>query len=78
MSTRKRASAYKNHEGFQVQNSTTNADAHLLRLFLAVEANPKDVLATFHVSNAFLNAELDEDVVILTHLRAPTRRCGIP
>ena len=24
-----------NHEGFQVQNSTTNADAHLLRLFLA-------------------------------------------
>ena len=23
----------QNHEGFQVQNSTTNADAHLLRLF---------------------------------------------
>ena len=22
----------QNHEGFQVQNSTTNADAHLLRL----------------------------------------------
>ena len=31
----------QNHEGFQVQNSTTNADAHLLRLFLAVRANPK-------------------------------------
>ena len=56
----------QNHEGFQVQNSTTNADAHLLRLFLAVLANPKHVLASFDVSNAFLNAELSEDVVILT------------
>ena len=42
----------QNHEGFQVQNSTTNADAHLLRLFLAVQANPKHVLASFDVSNA--------------------------
>ena len=56
----------KNREGFQVQNSTTNADAHLLRLFLAVQANPKHVLASFDVSNAFLNAELSDDVVILT------------
>ena len=56
----------QNHEGFQVQNSTTNADAHLLRLLLAVQANPKDVLASFDVSNAFLNAYLSEDVVILT------------
>ena len=56
----------QNHEGFQVQNSTTNADAHLLRLFLAVQANPKHVLASFDVSNAFLNAELSEDVIILT------------
>ena len=55
----------QNHEGFQVQNSTTNADAHLLRLFLAVQANPKHVLASFEVSNAFLSAELSEDVVIL-------------
>ena len=55
----------QNHEGFQVQNSTTNADAHL-RLFLAVQANPKHVLASFDVSNAFLNAELSEDVLILT------------
>ena len=53
-------------EGFQVQNSTTNADARLLRLFLAVQANPKHVLASFDVSNAFLNAELSEDVIILT------------
>ena len=56
----------QNHEGFQVQNSTTNADTHLLRLFLAVQANPKHVLASFDVSNAFLNAELSEDVLILT------------
>ena len=56
----------QNHEGFQVQNSTTNADAHLLRLFLAVQANPKHVLASFDVSNAFLNAELSEDFLILT------------
>ena len=56
----------QNHEGFQVQNSTTNADAHLLHLFLAVQANPKHVLASLDVSNTFLNAELSEDVVILT------------
>ena len=56
----------QNHEGFQVQNSTTNADAHLLRLFLAVQANPKHFLASFDVSIAFLNAELAEDVIILT------------
>ena len=60
------SSAYtqgQNHEGFQVQNSTTNADADLLRLFLAVQANPKHVLASFDVSNAFLNPELSEDVL---------------
>ena len=56
----------QNHEGFQVQNSTTNADAHLLRLFLAVQANPKHVLASLDVSNAFLNAELSEDIITLT------------
>ena len=56
----------QNHEGFQVQNSTTNADAHLLRRSQAVQANPKHVLASFDVSNAFLNAELSEDVLILT------------
>ena len=58
----------QNHEGFQVQNSTTNADAHLPRLFLAVQANPKHVLASFDVSNAFLNAEPSEDVITLTQL----------
>ena len=56
----------QNHEGFQVQSSTTNADAHLLRLFLAVQANPKHVLVSFDVSTAFLNADRSEDVVILT------------
>ena len=56
----------QNHEGFQAQNSTTNADAHLLRLFLAAQANPTHVLASFDVSNSFLNAELSEDVIILT------------
>ena len=50
----------QSHEGFQVQNSTTNADAHLLKLFLAAKANPKHCLASFDVSNAFLNAELSE------------------
>ena len=54
------------HEGFQAQNSTANADAHLLRLSLAVHANPDHVLASFDVSNAFLNAALSEDVMILT------------
>ena len=54
-----------NHEGLQVQNSTTNADAHLLHLILAAQANPKHVLASFDVSNAFLNAELSEDVVLV-------------
>ena len=57
----------QNHEGFQVQNSTTNADAHLLIFFLAVQANPKHVLANFDVINAFLNAEFSEDVIILTN-----------
>ena len=37
----------QNHEGFQAQSSTTNADAHLLRLFLDVQANPKHVFASF-------------------------------
>ena len=54
------------HEGFQVPSSTTNADAHLLRLFLAVQADPKHVFASFDVSNAFLNAKLYEDVLLLT------------
>ena len=53
----------QNHEGFLVQNSTTNADARLLLLFLAVQAHPKNVLASFDFSNAFLNAELSEDVM---------------
>ena len=56
----------QNHEGFQIHNSTNNADAHLLRLFLSVYASTKNVLASFDVSNAFLNAELSEDVTILT------------
>ena len=33
---------------------------------LGCQAHPKHVLASFDVSNAFLNAELSEDVVILT------------
>ena len=56
----------QHHEGFQLHNSTNNADAHLLRLFLSVYANSKNVLASFDVSNAFLNAELSEEVTILT------------
>ena len=40
----------QNHEGFQVQNSTTNADAPLLRLFSVVQAHSKHVLASFDVS----------------------------
>ena len=56
----------QNHEGFQIHNSTNNADAHLLRLFLSVYASSKNVLASFDVSNAFLNAELSEEVSILT------------
>ena len=40
--------------------------------FLEVRASPKHVLASFDVSNAFLNAELSEDVLILTHTRIDT------
>ena len=56
----------RNHEGFQTQSSTINADAHLLRLFLAAHADPENVLASFDVSNAFLNAEMSDNVMILT------------
>ena len=41
----------QNHEGFQ--NSMTNADAHLLRLFLAVQANPTYVLASLMSAMSF-------------------------
>ena len=41
-------------------------DAHLLRLFLSVYASSKNVLASLDVSNALLNAELSEEVTILT------------
>ena len=54
----------QNHEGFQIHNCI--AHAHLLRLFLSVYASSKNVLASFDVSNAFLNAELSDDVMILT------------
>ena len=54
----------QNHGGFQIHNSTNNADAHLLRLFLSVYASSKNVLASFDVSNAFLNAELLDEVTI--------------
>ena len=56
----------QNHEDFQIHNSTNNADARLLRLFLSVYASSKNVLASFDVSNAFLNAELSDEVTILT------------
>ena len=56
----------QNHKGFQIHNSTNNADAHLLRLFLSVYASSKSVLTSFNVSNAFLSAELSDDVTILT------------
>ena len=50
-----------------LQGQNHEADAHLLRLFLSVYASSKkNVLASFDVSNAFLNAELSEDVTILT------------
>ena len=38
----------QNHEGSKCR---TNADAHHLRLFLAVHANPNNVLTSFDVSN---------------------------
>ncbi len=50
--------------------STTNADAHLLRLFLSQEAGAGKTLASTDVSNALLNAEISEDVLIL--LKPPT------
>ena len=58
----------QSHESFQVQNLTTNTDAQLLCLCLAGHADPNIGLASLDVSNAFLSAELldDLDVVILT------------
>ena len=58
----------QNHEGLQALSSTTNAGAHLLQFFLAVHARPDKVLASFDVSNAFLNAELSQDVCDLDSL----------
>ena len=48
----------QNHDGFQIHNSTNNADAHLRRLFLSVYASSKNVLASFD--------EPSEEVTILT------------
>ncbi len=53
------------HPGFSCDTSTTNADAHLVRLFLALMADKDDVLCSTDVSNAFLNAQMEEGVTIL-------------
>ena len=55
----------RKHE-FVYKDRIINADAHLLHLFLSVYVSSKNVLASFDVSNAFLNAELSEEVTILT------------
>ena len=55
----------------------TNADAHLLQLFLAVHVHPNNVLASFDVSNAFVNAVLLEDVIILTQTAPELIQVGL-
>ena len=67
----------QNHEGFQAQSSTTNADAQLLRLLLAAQANPYHVFASFDVSNAFFNTKLSEDVVILKQPAPEVTQLGL-
>ncbi len=52
------------HPGVFENVSTTNADANLLRLFLSQEAGEGKVLASTDVRNAFLNAEISENVLI--------------
>ena len=44
--------------GFSDDVSTTNADAHLVRLFLSCVSSPGFVMGTLDVSNAFLNVSL--------------------
>ena len=41
------------------------------------DTRPNNVLASFDVSNAFLNAELSEDVVILTQLAPELVQFGL-
>ncbi len=53
------------HPGIFDNVSTTNADGHLLRLFLAQEASEHKILASTDVRNAFLNAKIDDDLLIL-------------
>ncbi len=57
--------------------STTNADAHLLRLFLSQEAGENKTLASTDVSNAFLNAEISDNVLILLKPPAELVKMGI-
>ena len=52
------------HPGIFEQVSTTNADAHLVRVFLAAEVKEGNVLVSADVRNAFLNAEMSSDVLI--------------
>eukprot|EP00971_Amphidinium_carterae_P279785 5553955-Amphidinium_carterae.2 len=54
-------------ENFYEDTSTTNVDAHLVRLMLAVNSDRsgQNVLASTDVRNAFLNATIDENAPIV-------------
>ncbi len=65
------------HPGIFENVSTTNADAHLLRLFLSQEAGINKTSASTDVSNAFLNAEISDDVLILLKPPAELVKMGI-
>ncbi len=53
------------HPGIFDNVSATNADGHLLRLFLSQEASAHKILASTDVRNAFLNAKIEDDLPIL-------------
>ena len=65
------------HPGIFEQVSTTNADAHLVRLFLASEVKEGQDLVSADVRNAFLNAEMSNSVLILMRPPSELVKMGI-
>ncbi len=65
------------HPGIFENVSTTNADAHLLRLFLSQEAEEGKVLESTDVRSAFLNAEISENLLVLMDPPSELVKMGI-
>ncbi len=65
------------HPGIFDNVSTTNVDGHLLRLFLSQEASEHKILASTDVRNAFLNAKIEDDLLILARPPPELIKMGI-